>query len=82
MNPDAISLTPSRGQIPRGVIQNYMPPEQHRLTARNTYKYKELPNIDSVKKRRKTMKAKVFDNDRVKHIARKTRPEDNYQISI
>ena len=83
MNPGSISLMPSsRGQRPRGLIKNYMPPEQHRLTARNAYKYKELPNIDSVKKRRKTMKAKVFDDDRVKHIARKTRAEDNYQISI
>jgi hypothetical protein len=83
MNPDAISLMPSsRGQGVRGLIKNYMPPEQFRLTARNTYQYKEFPNIDAVKKRRKTMKAKVFDDDRVKHIARKTRPEDNYQISI
>jgi len=83
MNPRSITLVPSsRGQRPRGLIKNYMPPEQYRLTARNTYQYKEFPNIDSVKKRRKTMKAKVFDDDRVKHIARKTRAEDNYQISI
>jgi hypothetical protein len=83
MNPGSISLVPSsRGQRPRGLIKNYMPPEQHRLTARNAYKYKELPNIDAVKKRRKTMKVKLLDDGRVKHIARKTRPEDNYQISI
>jgi hypothetical protein len=83
MNPGSIRLVPSsRGQRPRGLIKNYMPPEQHRLTARNTYQYKEFPNIDAVKKRRKTMKAKLLDDDRVKHIARKTRAEDNYQISI
>ena len=31
MNPGSISLTSSRGQRPRGLIKNYMPPEQHRL---------------------------------------------------
>ena len=82
MNPDATSLMPSRGEGVRGRIKNYMPPYQFRLTARNTYKYKEFPNIDALKKRRKTMKAKILDDGRVKHIARKTRAEDNYQISI
>ena len=82
MNPDATSLMSSRGQGVRGRIKNYMPPYQFRLTARNTYKYKEFPNIDALKKRRKTTKAKILDDGRVKHIARKTRAEDNYQISI
>ena len=47
MNPDATSLMSSRGQGVRGRIKNYMPPYQFRLTARNTYKYKEFPNIDA-----------------------------------
>ena len=82
IDPYGTTLTPSRGKKVRGLITNQLPPGEFFHTTRNTYEYKELPNVDKAIRRRKEIKKQIFDKQKIRPEARKTRAENDYNISI
>jgi hypothetical protein len=81
-DPMGTALLPSPGKKVRGFIKNPQAPGDFYHTARNTYEYKELPNADEAKERRKKNKQQIFDKQNIRPGARKTRAESDYNISV
>ena len=76
--PDVHGLT-SKQYFPeplKGIVANPLPPDAFHHTARNTYKYKEIPNVDKAKMRRRTMKLKRDS------LAANPSQKDSYHISV
>jgi hypothetical protein len=62
-------------------LANPLPPHsQFRKTERYQYKHKVLPNYDEVRKKRKTMKKKLYDDLRVGKHARKAKRSSGVSI--
>jgi len=62
-------------------LENPLPPHaKFRKTHRYQYKHKVLPNYDEVRKRRKTMKKKLYDDLRVGKYARKAKRSSGVSI--
>lgn len=62
-------------------LVNPLPPHaKFRKTHRYQYKHKVLPNYDEVRKRRKTMKKKLYDDLRVGKYARKAKQSSGVSI--
>jgi hypothetical protein len=62
-------------------LVNPLPPHaKFRKTHRYQYKHKVLPNYDEVRKRRKTMKKKLYDDLRVGKYARKAKRSSGVSI--
>ena len=59
-----------------GFIANPVTPGEFRHIARNTYKYKEIPNVDQAKRRRRTLKATRSS------LVPKPNATDSYHISV
>jgi hypothetical protein len=76
--PDVHGLT-SKQYFPeplKGIVANPLPPDAFHHIARNTYKYKEIPNVDKVRLRRRTMKSKRGS------LAVNPSAKDSYHISV
>jgi hypothetical protein len=76
--PDSRGFT-SRDYFPEpqlGFIANPVMPGEFHHIARNTYKYKEIPNVDKAKMRRKTLKATRSS------LVPKPNATDSYHISV
>ena len=61
-------------------LVNPIPPNKFRKTARFMYKYKEVPNVDDARARLKTIKNKIYDDQRINKKARLVK--DKYAVSI
>jgi hypothetical protein len=51
------------GRVYKTELMNPLPPDRFRKTARYLYKSKVLPNYDEARRRRKTMKQKLYDEE-------------------
>ena len=60
----------------QGFIANSLASGQFHHIARNTYKYKEIPNVDKAKMRRKTLKATRSS------LVTKPNATDSYHVSV
>ena len=82
VDPTGTALLPSPGKKVRGFIKNPQAPGDFYHTARNTYEYKELPNADEVKERRKENKQQIYEKQNIRPLARKVRAQGDYNISV
>jgi hypothetical protein len=81
-DPTGTTLLPSPGKKVRGLIKNPQPPGGFYHTARSTYEYKERPNPDEAKERRRENKQQIFEQQNIGPLARKVRGKGDYNISV